>query len=346
MAQFVFRQVEMNVIALDIGGANLKLADGKGFSASRCFPLWKEPARLAEILEALLAVSPNAEVLAVTMTGELADCFATKTEGVCAILDAVEQAASGREVLVYLCDGRLVEPQTARAEALLAGASNWHVLADYARRFCHGKPGFLIDIGSTTSDIVPVGQGGPLALGRTDPERLAAGELVYTGVERSPVCAVVRELSWQGKSCSVAQEVFATTLDAYLLLGELAEDAEDFQTADGRSRTKKNAHGRLARTICADVTMFSHEEAKRAAEAIREAQLQQLLVAAKQVLGRMKSPPETIVISGQGEFLARRLVERMGKDISIVSLAEKIGPEISRSACAHALAIRVRERTG
>ncbi|NOY29131.1 MAG: H4MPT-linked C1 transfer pathway protein, partial [Planctomycetes bacterium] len=331
MAQFVFQPVEMNVIALDIGGANLKLADGKGFSASHHFPLWKEPTRLAEMLEASLAVSPSAEVLAVTMTGELADCFTTKAEGVCAILDAVEQAASGRKVLVYFCDGRLVEPQTARAEALLAGASNWHVLADYVRRFCHGKSGLLIDIGSTTSDIIPVGQGGPLALGRTDPERLAACELVYTGVERSPVCAVVRKLSWRGKSCPVAQEVFATTLDAYLLLGDLPENAEDFQTADSRSRTKKNAHGRLAHAICADTTLFSNEDGMRSAEAIREAQLQQLEAAAKQVLGRMKSPPETIVVSGQGEFLARQLVERIGKRVSMVSLAEELGPEISRA---------------
>jgi len=339
----------MNFLALDIGGANLKIADGKGFSVSRPFPLWKEPARLAEVLRALLAESPRAEVLAVTMTGELADCFATKAEGVNAILDAVEQAAAGREVLVYLCDGRLVAVQAARAETLLAGASNWHALADFVRRFCRGESGLLIDIGSTTSDIIPVGRKGipvgpakPQAIGRTDPERLISGELVYTGVERSPVCAVVRELSWRGEACPVAQEVFATTLDAYLLLGDLAEDAEDFQTADGRSRTKKNALGRLARAICADVTMFSGEDGKRAAEAIREAQLDQLAAAAKRLLPH--SPLTTIILSGQGEFLARQLAERIDHRGSIISLAEHLGPNVSRCACAHALATLARER--
>jgi len=333
----------MKSTAVDIGGANLKIADGEGFSLSRSFSLWKEPARLAENLVGLLAESPVAEVLAVTMTGELSDCFETKAEGVNKILDAVEQVAADRQVLVYLCDGRLVPTRAARAEALLAGASNWHVLAGYVSRFCGGGAGLLVDIGSTTADIIPLGPAGPQTVGRTDPERLVAGELVYTGVERSPICAVLRELSWRGEACPVAQELFATTLDAYLLLDELAENANDFQTADGRPRTKEHAQGRLARAICADVTMFSRKEGKCAAEAIREAQLQQLLVAAKRVLGRMQSLPKTIVISGQGEFLARRLVERIGDNISFFSLAEELGPEISRSACAHALATLVRE---
>ncbi len=312
----------MNYLALDIGGANLKLADGKGFSVSRPFPLWQQPERLSESLSTMFAEAPPAERLTVTMTGELADCFATKAEGVLAILDAVELAAADRKIAVYLCDGRLVELEVARGETLLAAASNWHVLAGFAGRFCGGKSGLLIDIGSTTADLIPIGPAGPQAVGRTDPERLVAGELVYTGVQRSPVCSVVRELSWRGESCPVAQEVFATTLDAYLLLGELAEDVDDFQTTDGKAHTRANALVRLARMICADVTMFSREDGKVAAEVIREAQLAQLEIAAKRVLGRMKSPPETIVVSGQGEFLARHLVKRLDFDGNVISLTQ------------------------
>ncbi len=346
MARFDYRCVEMNYLALDIGGANLKLADGRGFAVSQSFPLWKKRDQLPETLCTLLAGAPPAGQLAVTMTGELADCFVTKAEGVHAILDAVEQAAEGRQVWVYLCDGRLVDLKVSRAETLLAGASNWHGLAWYAGRFCKQGSGLLVDIGSTTSDIIPLDRQGSRAVGRTDPERLVAGELVYTGVERSPICAVVRELTWRGKPCSLAQEWFATTLDAYLLLEDLAEDAEDFQTADGRARTQENALTRMARMICADATMFSCEDAKRASEAVREAQLEQLTVAARRVLGRMEPCPTTIVLSGQGEFLARRLVERIGHTGQVVSLVEQLGSEVSRCACAHALATLARERAG
>ena len=332
----------MSWLGLDIGGANLKIADGAGYAEAVAFPLWQRPDQLSPALRKMLAEAPRADSLAVTMTGELADCFVTKAKGVAAILDAVENAAHGRDVQVYLCDGRFVTPQAARAEALLAGASNWHLLAAYAVRFCATFPGLLIDVGSTTCDLIPVGPAGPTASGNTDPERLAAGELVYTGIERSPVCAIVSELSWRGAPCSVAQELFATTRDAYLLLDELAEEPGNRDTADGRSRTKTNAHARLARSICADTTMFSMADAQHAAASIHEAQLELLTLAGRRVIDGLAAAPTAVVLSGHGEFLGRRLLERLNLSCEAISLAAELGPKVSRSASAHALAVIAR----
>jgi len=336
----------MSVLGLDIGGANLKIADGKGYAQSLAFSLWKFPEQLAETLAEMLAAAPAAESVAVTITGELADCFVTKADGIEAILDAVEQAAEKQKLSVYLCDGRLVSARSARAETLLAAASNWHVLATFAGRYCSEGTGLLIDVGSTTCDIIPLDQTGPCATGKTDPARLVAGELVYTGIERSPVCAVVSQLPWQESQCPVAQELFATTADAYLLLGDLHEEPGNFETADGRSRIQANAYARLARAICADTTLFSLADAKLAANKIAKAQLELLAVAADRVLKKMKSTPTTLILSGHGEFLARRLVQQLEMPGRIVSLAEELGPEISRSACAHALAVLAHERVG
>ncbi len=336
----------MSWLALDIGGANLKVGNGEGHAESREFPLWQRPGDLSKALADLIAAAPTAERLAVTMTGELADCFATKAEGVEAILDAVERVAAGREALVYLCNGELATPSTALAEAKLAAASNWHVLGAFATRFCAGEPGLLVDIGSTTSDIIPLGENGPQAVGRTDSERLVTGELVYTGVERSPLCAIVREIPWRGEPCAVAQELFATAGDAYVLLGDLTEDKICTNTADRRSRTKAHAHARLARAICADVAMFTWDDALRAAEAVHGAQLDLLESAARRVVGRMEVAPRTIVLSGHGEFLARRLVKRLGYLGRVLSLEEELGTEVSRCATAHALAVIARERFG
>ncbi|MEX2559527.1 MAG: tetrahydromethanopterin-linked C1 transfer pathway, partial [Pirellulales bacterium] len=83
----------MSWLALDIGGANLKAADGLGFAVARPFPLWQRPQALAGEIARLLADAPAAERIAVTMTGELADCFSTKREGVAAI---ARQGAQGR----------------------------------------------------------------------------------------------------------------------------------------------------------------------------------------------------------------------------------------------------------
>ena len=89
--------------------------------------------------------------------------------------------------------------------------------------------------------------------------------------------------------------------------------------------------------------MFPYDDARRAAKSIREAQLNQLAAAARGVLDRMEPRPTTIVISGQGEFLARQLATRIGHHDNLCSLADELGPEVSRCACAHALATLARE---
>lgn len=326
------------ILAFDIGGANLKAADGLGYAVSRFFPLWQKPHDLAQALASLATDAPDTEIFPVTMTGELSDCFQTKAEGVAHILEAVEQVAEGRCVLVYRTDGRLVSPDEARHEPLAVAAANWHALACFAGRFAHSGSGLLIDIGSTTCDLIPLADGQPAALGKTDPERLAAGELVYTGVVRSPVCAVVAALPWRGSQVPVAQELFATARDAYLIAGDLPEEPDNCQTADGRPATRALARDRLARQICADRTMFSDDDARAAAAAVARTQLSKIAIAAQMVLRRLPVPPGTVVISGQGEFLARRLLEKLRTEAKVVSLAEVLGPVTSQAATAHALA--------
>ncbi len=333
----------MTWLALDIGGANLKLADGRGFAACYSFALWKDYRRLAMELRSAIAESPVSDHLAVTMTGELADCFASKTEGVRFILQAVREAADGRHTRVYLHDGRLVALQLALDTPELAASSNWHALARYCGRLTGGEPALMIDVGSTTVDIVPLRAGQPACAGFTDLERLAAGELVYTGVERSPVCAVVQSLPYRGERCPVAQEVFATMRDVHLLLGNLPEDPHDHHTADHQGATIAAAHRRLARMLCADQHQFTLADVQDWAREIARAQLNMLLHAAARVLQPCPQTPTKVVIAGHGEFLARQLLAQLPWHGEIISLIEKLHPSVSRCAPAHALAILARE---
>ncbi|HWB00423.1 MAG TPA: hydantoinase/oxoprolinase family protein [Pirellulales bacterium] len=334
----------MSVLALDIGGANLKIADGGGFASSRSFALWRHPERLGSELSDLIAIAPPARRIVATMTGELADCFATKADGVRAIVEALLTAAGDSEVRIYLTDGSLVSTDEAIRRPLEAAASNWHALANFTARFIDPNASLLVDVGSTTCDIIPLVDGQPQALGRTDPERLASGELVNTGVERSPVCALVASLAWRGTECRVAQELFATTYDAYLTTGDLPEEPENRHTADGRPATRDAAHDRLARCICADRSMFTAADAVAAAKRIAAAQQSLLIQAIRQVVGRQRQRPAMVVISGQGEFLARRAVNEALGECTIVSLAERLGPAIARVGPAHALAVLAHER--
>ena len=336
----------MNWLALDIGGANLKLADGLGYAASYAFHMWKDFHQLARELRMVITEAPASDHLAVTMTGELADCFETKTEGVQFILQALETAADGRYARVYLNDGRMVTPQVAMDHPLAAASSNWHALARFAGRYTKRGSALLIDVGSTTCDIIPMVDGKPEPFADNDTDRLLHGELVYTGIERSPVCSLIEVTPYRGSECPIAQEVFATTRDVYLTLGRLREDEKSTNTADGRPSTKAAARTRLGRLISASGERFHSRDAAQMAEVASAAQVRLLSKAVQQVTGRLPEPPQTIILSGHGEFLAKKVVKASKIDGKTVSLEQELGTRVSRCAPAHGLAVLAREASG
>jgi probable H4MPT-linked C1 transfer pathway protein len=336
----------MTWLALDIGGANLKAADGRGWARGMPFPLWRDPAGLPAAVATLIASAPIADRIAVTMTGELCDAYRRKEDGVRHIIASVIEGAGKRSVWVYLVDGRLVAARDAELVPLLAAASNWHVLARFACRFVSNDPGMLIDIGSTTTDIIPLANGRPQARGLTDTDRLLAGELVYTGVGRTPICAVTDRLPWGDALCPIAAELFATTADSYVTLGDLPEQPNCTATADGRPLTKELCHERLARMICADRQSFGPADAIQAAAAIRDAQVALLHEALEQIITALRRVPATFVLSGTGEFLARQLISELAPPARIVSLAKEIGDDASECGPAHALAVTAADGTG
>jgi len=132
-----------------------------------------------------------------------------------------------------------------------------------------------------------------------------------------------------------AAELFATTLDVYLLLGELPEDADDRNTADGRPATRDAARARLARMLGADSEIFSMTDALVLARDVFSRQLALLQNAIKGQTTVISRNPRAVVISGSGEFLARKVLE----NVKAISLADQLGPDISQSACAYAVAV-------
>lgn len=329
----------MSCLGLDIGGANLKAATVDGWAKSIPFALWQNPDGLANALRGLIVAAPPAAHLAVTMTGELCDCFQTKAEGVRHILKAVDDVADGRDVSVYLTDGSYVSIGEAYERPHLAAASNWRALAEFVcRRFVEGKSALVIDIGSTTTDIIPIVAGHVTAIGRTDSERLLHSELVYTGVGRTPVCAVVKSLPYQGGSCPVAAEVFSTTADAYLVLGKLAEDLEITSTADGRPLVLTCARQRLARQICGDSSDFTDSEILQMAEHVHNAQKLEIEQSVMAICRRIGLEPNMCLVSGSGEFLAHEIAEAILPNSELLNLSERLGWGVSCSGPAFAVA--------
>jgi probable H4MPT-linked C1 transfer pathway protein len=329
----------MRVLGWDIGGANVKAAHVGGThgafavrTASRPFEIWRAKEELPAVLRAMAAGLPPADRTAVTMTAELSDAFRTKREGVAFVLDAVGRV-SARPPSVFTTDGEFVDPSTARDCPLKVAASNW--MATAMLLACHATDAILVDVGGTTADIIPIRAGRVVAQGRTDPERLLAGELVYTGALRTTVSAIVSRVPLWGRECPVAAEAFAVSGDVHLLLGSLGPDDYTCPTPDGRPATPAFAAERLARVVCADVEMLALEEIVGIAAWVAQAQVRQIAAALARVAARLERPA-AVVATGQGAFLAHRAAAECGLPSS--ELKDALGLDVNTVAPAVAVA--------
>jgi probable H4MPT-linked C1 transfer pathway protein len=325
------KTVPARVIGLDIGGANLKAAHTDKTAITQPFLLWKQPQALTQAIQSLVAQLPDAEHIAATMTGELCDCFSCKTEGVRHILGALKSALPSQSVWLWRNDARLVTLEGVGEAFLPLAAANWLALACFAGRLAPLGAAILIDMGSTTTDIIPLVDGRPQPTGRTDLERIRSGELVYLGASRTPLCALLGP--------PFAAEWFATTQDAYLVLGPGKEDPSDRETADGRPATRRNALARIARMVCADAADLSdsalHELAADADRTLRRF----VRAGLEKTIHTLSRPPECLIISGSGEFLLERIVAECFDPLPrLESFRANFGPALSSCACAYALA--------
>jgi (4-(4-[2-(gamma-L-glutamylamino)ethyl]phenoxymethyl)furan-2-yl)methanamine synthase len=330
------------IIGWDIGGVNTKAArvdPGGGerpeFRAvSAPYELQRRPEALVPTLVRLAQQlgRPEGGPHAVTMTAELSQLFRTKREGVAFVLDSLETAFPRQPFHVYTVDGRFVHPAEARTRPLEVGASNWAATARLVGRFV--PDAILVDIGTTSTDIIPIVAGRIEALGRTDPERLSSGELVYTGALRTPTEALAREVPlWDGRA-AVSAEGFALSGDVHLWLGRLAPADYTVPTPDGRPSSREFAGERLARIVCGDREMLDEPAIDEIARALAEAQVE-LVAAALERVRRRWPAVSTAVVTGLGDFIATDAAVRVG--LRVVPLTDRLG-DAARTAPAVAVA--------
>jgi (4-(4-[2-(gamma-L-glutamylamino)ethyl]phenoxymethyl)furan-2-yl)methanamine synthase len=346
MSNAVVRE-DAGLVALDIGGANIKAAHSSGQALMIPFEVWKRPDELGRAIATAAAALPYTDRVVVTMTAELCDCYPTKAVGVGAVLDAAVEGLQGRSIVIWGCDGKFYSLAEIRQEPQVAAAANWLALAMLAARLVPATRGILIDIGTTTADLIPLDSGHVRARGRTDTERLQTGELVYVGVRRTPICALATELPLRGISTGLAAEIFASTLDIYLVSGDIEPEPDNRSTADGRPATVAAARDRLARMVGADRDSFSALDAIEFSQAADECLTARLCEAALRACTATIGRPAAAVISGSGSFLARRLAYRLIEaGGTVISLEEAWGAVASSAGCAFALVTLAAEMLG
>ncbi len=333
------------VIGWDIGGVNTKAAvvvDGRIAAAQgRAFELQRAPESLAGVLQELAAAitsgvgtSETTVCHAVTMTAELSQMFRSKREGVHFVLDALAQAFPSGDVQVYAVDGRFLDPDRARDEPLKVAAANW---AATARAVAARHPdAILVDTGSTTTDVIAIAGGQVAATGWTDPDRLASGELVYTGALRTPTEAIASHIWVKGRKYGVSAEGFALSGDVHVWRGDLAPADYTVPTPDGRGSERIFAGERLRRVICADPELVDEAGVSEIAQALARAQAARITEAIIRVRGS-RTELRTAVVTGLGAFLGAAAAKAVG--LEVVDLADAFGTDAAHYAPAAAVAI-------
>ena len=271
----------VNILGLDIGGANIKAAvlkvkdnHVKGLkTATEYFPIWKMgKKKLPTILKKLLLkLGENFSFVGVTMTAELSDVYFTKVEGVKHVLKSVKKVISLPVVFVLSVDGELIPIGEAEKYPYKIASANWYASGWLASKIA--KDCIVIDIGSTTTTIIPVKNGKVNVEGKNDLEKLACGELIYTGALRTNIATITQTLNVRGLNVKVSSEYFASTADVYLVLNEISRQDYTTDTSDGRGKTRREALARIARVICADINMLKEDEIVSLAAQIADKQI-------------------------------------------------------------------------
>jgi hypothetical protein len=288
------------MIGIDVGGANLKVVNKTGSHIHYC-PLW-EHAPITSLLEQY--VTSRDDPAAVVMSGELADSFSDKMQGIAFIVNAVKAAFPSARF--YGMDGAFhtqALPQLA--------AANWLASAAYLRQ--DYPDAVLLDIGSTTADIIPLNCFETL-LNLTDLMRLQKGYLIYTGMLRGNIATLLSSVLLDGMQTPVSSEYFATSADAHLVLDHISADQYSCDTPDKKGKTKEASLRRLARVVCADLEEIGEAGAREIAGQFWKKQRNLICDQVKMVAA--ESGARQVIVAGIGAPLFAR--ELGGTDLNTV----------------------------
>ena len=315
-----------DTIGIDIGGANTKVASASGEARSLYLPLWLDNDLAGELRRIRDEFQPKS--VGVVITGELADAFTSKKEGICSIASSVDSVFARP---YYLNVRGQFTRQIAESEASLYAASNWTASAMFVSR--RVSDCIFVDLGSTTCDVIPIRDGKPAAT-TTDFERLRERELVYTGALRTNIATILRHVTLNGEKYRLASELFAIAADAHRVLGNISAEEYTCETPDAQPRDLQHCYRRIARVLLCDVDELGRKNARDVARQVERAQVDELAQAL--AFQARKHDLKAVVGAGLGEFLIAKAASKVRLECSLLS--QQYGKTLSKVFPAFAVA--------
>jgi (4-(4-[2-(gamma-L-glutamylamino)ethyl]phenoxymethyl)furan-2-yl)methanamine synthase len=331
------------IIGWDIGGVHLKAVRAENGQIVKAAQ-YASPLRSGtEVLQEALARAHDdmgrGDRNVITMTGELADTFASRRDGVEQLSRLAERELEN--VSIYAGPSGFVTGTEARRRANEIASANWHASAAVVAR--RRKAALFIDVGSTTTDVVPIADGKVTSHGYTDAERLATGELVYTGLVRSFLMATAPRAPLNGAWTSLISENFATMADVHRILGTLPAGVDLMPTADSREKSASASRARLARMLGSDAaTDDKTPDDKTADDKIwdllarwfAEAQRRAIVDAAMLVMSRcVAASSGPVIAAGIGVGLVAEVAHRLGLSCERFDELLDVVPQVRDTVC-------------
>ena len=185
---------KLHYLGIDIGGAHIKIV-GLDQSQNICLVkyrkcyLWKNPKKLKQEIAFINSLSNNKNIICgVTMTAELCDIFPDRLTGAKIILNECKKIKF--KTFLYSKSDKVFEKlQSNNLSNLIS--MNWHSIGKYLTNFV--KNALIIDFGSTTTDFICIKNGKIMNKAFNDFKRLSSGEILYTGLIRTPLFAIKKK---------------------------------------------------------------------------------------------------------------------------------------------------------
>jgi (4-(4-[2-(gamma-L-glutamylamino)ethyl]phenoxymethyl)furan-2-yl)methanamine synthase len=299
----------------DLGGAHLKVALAEGGIITAvgqiACPLWEGVERLDEALRAARPLIERAQHHAVTMTGEMCELFPDRKTGVLALIDRLE-VLLGDDLRVYMGPRGFGSVPEARVDPAAVASMNFLATTECAAHHIHDA--LVVDMGSTTTDVIAVVGGRAVPHGLTDGSRLATGELIYSGLTRTDVSVVTGDARLQNRTQRLAAGNFANMADVRRILGVLPDEVDQHRTADGRGTTLEESLARFARCFGRDRADATFEEWREAAGEIADRQMHEILVAIGEVVAATPLPDDApIIAAGIGAEAIAELASELNR---------------------------------
>ncbi len=322
---------QREAIGIDIGGANTKVASTSGRTDSFYLPLWRVN-NLTSLLRVIKKKFDPASV-GVVMTAELADAFKTKKDGIHYVASCVQSVFE--QPYFFDTDGRFSHTiDNTRWDKF--AASNWAASAAFLGTKIHDC--IFTDIGSTTCDVIPIKSGKSLAAA-TDFQRLCTNELIYMGVLRTHLAALLTSIRLNGKRYRLSSELYAITADVHRILGNISEAQYTCDTPDRRLRDTGACMQRIARTLLCDVDELGKENIFHIARSVERTQVHMLATAFATHV--QEHGLNLIVGAGLGEFIIAQAAA--ARDLEYCSLACLFSEHVAEVFPAYATAQLLRQ---